>query len=90
MTDSESRQWKDALDAELEATDKTDLVIPYEQVVKAFPSSNPHPRTFDHPMIDDVSLRKWALERGWQADLAPECLPEGSGALPPVRFYKQG
>ncbi|WP_156000779.1 hypothetical protein [Thioalkalivibrio sp. ALJT] len=88
MTDSEDSKWKDALDSELEATDKKDLVIPYEQVVKAFPSSTPHPRSFDYPMIDDISLRQWALERGWQADLAPESLPENSSALPPVRFYR--
>ncbi|WP_156774618.1 hypothetical protein ACN2MM_02460 [Alkalilimnicola ehrlichii MLHE-1] len=89
MSDCESSQWRDALEAELKATDKTDLVIPYGQIAKAFPSSNPHPRTFEHPMIDDVSLRNWGSERGWCIDLASEILPEGSDSLPPVRFYKE-
>lgn len=90
MSDSESRQWREALAQQLLNTNKTDLVIPYGQVAKAFPSSNPHPRNLDHSIIDDVALRKWGSERGWRIDLAPEVLHEGSDSLPPVRFYREG
>jgi hypothetical protein len=89
MNEQEAEDWKEELDLELQRTDKTDLIIPQSQVARAFPSSDPHPRTFDHPMIDEVALKKWASERGWRVDMAPESVPQDSDSLPPVRFRKQ-
>jgi len=88
MSNSDPKEWKDSLAKALDDTDKNDLIIPYGQVAKAFPSLNAHQSTFDHSIIDDVALRNWGSDRGWQIDLAPEVLPEDSSALPPVRFRK--
>ncbi|WP_156962456.1 hypothetical protein [Salinisphaera hydrothermalis] len=86
MASSESDEYKGTLERELGVTDKVDLTVPYSEVAKAFPSEDPHPRTFEHSIIAEKELRTWADARGWEVSMAPEALPEGSKSLPPVRF----
>ena len=88
MTDSKLVQWRDALELALKATDEAALIFDYWKVAMAFPSPHPHPRTFEHRIIDDVSLRKWGATLGWRVDLVSEGLAENSDLFPQVRFYK--
>ena len=87
-TPLDNRNWVDALEFALKNSYDSVLIVEYGYVAKAFPSVYPHSRTFEHSRIDDDALRQWSLERGWDAGLAPEVLPEGSENLPPVKFWK--
>ena len=90
MSRIQSDEYKSALVRKLGATDKIDLTVAYSDVAKAFPSENPHPRTFEHSIIAEQDLKMWAAENGWKVSMAPEVLPESSSSLPPVRFRKEG
>ena len=88
MREDIAEDWREAIQKALNETKSDDVVIPYSEVVIAFPSTTPHPRKIEHPLIDDISLRKWAGDLGWRVDLAPEATPESENALPPVRFRR--
>lgn len=79
-------RWQLALSGALSAQDADDLVVPYEDVARAFPDRNPHPDSFDIPLIDGPQLRAWAEGKDWQVGLATEC---GRPGFPAVRFTRR-
>lgn len=64
------------LDRSLTDHGGSDVVVPYADVALAFPSCNPSPHTFDHPIIDFGWLKRWAESKDWQVGIAPEMNPE--------------
>jgi hypothetical protein len=88
MNNEKIQNWRAELERVLQEADTTDVTVPYSQVVQAFPSSSPHPRTFDHSLIDQRELRAWCEARNWRVDLAPELIQNEPNGIPPVRFRK--
>lgn len=76
------------IEMKLATTNLSDLVIPYRDIAVAFPSSKPHPETFDHNLIDDTFLKVWAEELGWSVMTAPEMHINQNTLQPPIRFQK--
>lgn len=79
---------RDQLAIALDKHGGNDLMVPYAQVALAFPSSNPHEASFDHPMIEDNMLKHWASEHGWRVQLATGNTGEADKYSPPVRFTR--
>jgi hypothetical protein len=68
---------------------KTEYVIPYWDVSKAFPGG-PHSNNFEIKAIDQKALKKWASENGFKVsflreDIEAEWLER---RMPPVLFRK--
>lgn len=66
----------------------TDIVIPYSDIARLFPSSEPHIDSFDYKKIDYHSLKEWASSNGFKVTTVPEQAPENSKSSPPIRFIK--
>lgn len=88
MDEKTAQVWRSDLEQKLADAKSSDLLIPYPQVAVAFPSSRPHPDTFDHNCIDDESLKAWTEERGWEVSTAPEKASDQNTLRPPIRFQK--
>lgn len=67
----------------------TDVVIPYWDIARLFPSSDPHPDSFDYKVIDHNSLKEWASNNGFEVNTVPEQVPENAKSSPPIRFKKK-
>jgi hypothetical protein len=76
--------WRSELEAKLTAHGGSDLVVPYSQVARAFPSREPNPKSFQIPLIDPKELQQWAELKGWHVQLTHDM--EASDGHPPVRF----
>ncbi|WOA31786.1 hypothetical protein [Alloalcanivorax xenomutans] len=63
-----------------------DVVIPYSQVAKIFPSEIPHPDSFDYKMIDEARLLDWAKNNSWEVQKLPD--QAVSPNSPPIRFSR--
>lgn len=72
----------------LEGHDGDDVVIPYMQIARLFPSNEPHPSGFDLNLIDHETLVTACSSHGWEATAAHEL--DGSNAPYdfPVRFRR--
>ncbi len=88
MNEEAAREWRAEIEAKLENAESTDLLISYQNVAVAFPSSRPHSETFDHNCIDDASLKAWAKHRGWEVTPAPEKALDPNTLRPPIRFKR--
>lgn len=66
----------------------TDVVIPYWDIARLFPSSEPHPDSFDYKVIDHHTLEDWASSNGFKVTTVPEQAPDNAKSSPPVRFIK--
>lgn len=66
-----------------------DVVIPYWDIARLFPSSEPHPDSFDYKVIDDKSLKEWAANNGFEVSTVPEQALENAKSSPPIRFRKK-
>lgn len=85
-----SQEWLDALAASLkknELSGKTDIVIDYRTVSQSFPG-DPHPDSFDYPLINWDSLKLWANEKGWDVKPSPEKTQPDEKSTPRIRFTK--
>jgi hypothetical protein len=78
-----------ALEHALKQRDSNDVVISYAEAALAFPSSDLHPNTFEYPQIDNISMRDWAEEQGWNVAFEPEMAAEGQTHSFPVRLTKK-
>ena len=64
--------WRIKLEHELETSADNKILIAYEDVAFAFPSSDPNPFSFETPRIDDQKFLEWAKAMGWTAELVLE------------------
>ena len=83
----EAPQWQAALEKKLEQEKSNQLTVPYGQVARAFPSQNPHPRTFDFNIINDMTFIPWAEVRGWKAIVSQET-STGETSFPLILFTR--
>ncbi|MCT2532878.1 hypothetical protein N2488_06730 [SAR92 clade bacterium H231] len=74
--------------ASLMAHGGDDVVIPYIQVAKIFPSNIPHPHTFDYKLIDDSSLLMWGAKNGWSITMSTEPSSSPIDKSPDIRFRR--
>ena len=81
-------KWRVELERAILAHGSNDVVVAYRQVALAFPSTQPNPRSFHDPLIDQDRLKKWAATLKWQVKLAPEMSDPDRDDLPLVRFIK--
>lgn len=88
MDEGAAQVWRSDIEEKLKDATSSELFISYPNIAIAFPSSRPHPETFDHNCIDDESLRAWAAERGWGVSTAPEKASDPNTLRPPIRFKK--
>lgn len=56
----QSVKWRSAMEQAIASKESDDIVISYQEVAMAFPSLEPNPRSFDHPLIDHSQLSNWA------------------------------
>jgi len=68
MTENTTDEHRIALETILSKTKEKEICIPYSNVSLAFPGG-PHPRSFDIEIIDSASIKKWAKNLGWHAEL---------------------
>jgi hypothetical protein len=73
----------------LESHGGNDVVIPYSDIARLFPSSNPHPDSFDYNAIDQEQLKCWASENGFEVSTVPDQAPENAKSSPPIRFRRK-
>ena len=83
----EASQWQAALEKKLKQEKSNQLQVPYGDVARAFPSQNPHPRTFDYNIIDDMTFIPWAKVRGWKAIVSQES-STGETSFPVILFTR--
>jgi len=79
-------QWREELERALNAHGGKDVAAAYSDVARAFPSTDPNPRSFDIPLIDLAALKKLAAEHGWRVTRASEM--HATDGLAPVRFMR--
>jgi hypothetical protein len=72
----------------LKQSKEKDIVILYSKVALAFPTNNPHNKTFDYPVIDEKRLKNWCEKQGWDVRTAPEMTPEAEHGSPLIRFTR--
>lgn len=63
-----------------------DVIIPYRDIALLFPSSEPHPDSFEYKSIDEKSFLKWAKDNSFSVNKTPEQAPKGAENSPPIRF----
>jgi len=66
-----------------------DVVIPYWDIARLFPSSDPHPDSFDYKSIDQKSLMEWASDNGFEVSTVPDQAPANAKSSPPIRFKRK-
>jgi hypothetical protein len=79
---------KDKLLTAIEDSGGTDVVIPYWDIARLFPSEDPHPDSFEYKKIDHHALKEWAAANGFEVMTIPEQAPKHAKLSPPVRFIK--
>jgi len=88
MYEEVAQEWRTDIEEKLKNAKSTDLLISYQNVAVAFPSSRPHLETLDHNCIDGASLKAWAKERGWEVMTVPEMASDPNTRRPPIRLKK--
>ncbi len=83
----EAPQWQAALEKKLEQEKSYQAQVPYGDVARAFPSQDPHERTFDFNLIDDATFLPWAKSRGWKAIVNQET-STGETSFPLILFTR--
>ena len=83
----EAPQWQAALEKKLQQEKSNQLTAPYGDIAKAFPSQDPHERTFDFNLIDDANFLPWAKVRGWKAIISQET-STGETSFPLILFTR--
>jgi hypothetical protein len=83
----EASQWQAALEKKLKQEKSNQLTVPHEHVARAFPPQNPHQRTFDFNLIDDMTFIPWAKVRGWKAIVSQET-SAGETSFPLIIFTR--
>jgi hypothetical protein len=78
-----------ALEKALKDSAHDDVVAPYSHVALAFPSSDPHPASFDFPLIDSAAIKAWAVREGWEVSIASEKGRSDQDHSFPIRFRKK-
>jgi len=68
----QSNLLRESLREKLLSTCGNDFVVPYTQIARAFPSSEPNPRSFDDPLIDREAIQIWAKDIGFYVQIAHE------------------
>lgn len=86
---AEAPSWIATLERALIDRKADDVLIPYEHVAFAFPSSDPHPYTFEYPIIDSHAITVWAEDNGWKIAVATEKGVKGQEHSFPIRFTKK-
>jgi hypothetical protein len=86
---TEAQTWIAALERALRGRNSNDVLVPYAQAAMAFPSANPHPYTFDYPIIDGAAIKTWAESNGWNVSIAQEKAPMGQEHSFPIRLTKR-
>lgn len=79
---------EDKLLTAIEESGGTDVVIPYLDIARLFPSDDPHPDSFDYKVIDHHALKEWVANHGFKVTTVPEQTPDHAKSSPPVRFMK--
>ncbi len=79
----------DTLLKAIEGHGGNDVVIPYWDIARLFPSTDPHPDSFDYKAIDQQSLKKWASDNGYEVSTVPDQAPDNAKSSPPIRFKKK-
>ena len=85
----EAQKWRDELGRKLEEYSGSDVVVPYENVALAFPSNDPHPYSFDYPLINQHGLKQWAESKGYSVQLTKDMAFEEDRDTPLVRFTRR-
>ena len=80
--------WREEIERALDAHGGNDVVIPYPDVARAFPSDDPNPNSFHDPLIDREEFKSWALQSGWLVRPAPDMSDPERPNEPPIRFTK--
>lgn len=83
----EAPQWQAALEKKLQQEKSFQTQVPYGDVARAFPSQDPHERTFDFNLIDDATFLPWAKSRGWKAIVSQET-SAGETSFPLILFTR--
>ena len=68
----DAEQYQSKLKKLLTSSTSKDVFVNYSDVARAFPAREPHPRSFDIPLIDDKWLKEWVRDLGWNAMLVDE------------------
>ena len=76
----------DLLSLALEEHGGDDVVVSYSQVAAIFPSSRPHPDSFEYKLIDEVKLLDWANNNGWRLEKIK--VKGGGTSSPAIRFIR--
>ena len=84
----DAQKWQVELERAILAHGGDDIVVPYDQVARAFPSTQPNSHSFHEPLLNHDQLKQWAAAAKWQVRPAPEMAPPGNDDQPPVRFTK--
>lgn len=72
----------------LKAHGSDDVSIPYRQVALLFPSSVPHPSSFEYTVIDYETLLAWGFSHGWEITPLPELSTSNDPQTFPIRFRR--
>ena len=80
---------EDALLKAIEQHGGNDVVIPYWDIACLFPSTEPHPDSFNYKVIDQRSLKEWASDNGFDVSTVPDQAPDNAKSSPPIRFVKK-
>jgi hypothetical protein len=64
-----SSEWRIELERKLSTCDKLDFIIDYKTIALAFPSFDPHPKSFDYPIIDSKSFLDWAKSKQYKVEI---------------------
>ena len=80
-------QWQAALEKKLKQEKSNQLQVSYGDVARAFPSQDPHERTFAFNLIDDATFLPWTNSRGWKAIVSQET-STGETSFPLILFTR--
>ena len=76
------------LEQMLNSIQGVEVVIDYTAVALAFPSQEPHPNTFDYPIIKHEDLVPWAASRGWSVKPIKTHATKGMTPLTEIHFTR--
>ena len=65
-----------------------DVVIPYWDIARLFPSVEPHLDSFEYKSVDKEELLQWAADNRFEVSILADQAPENAPKSPPYRFRK--
>ena len=83
----EAPQWQAALEKKLQQEKSNQATAQSGDVARAFPSQDPHERTFDFNLIDGATFLEWAKARGWKSSISHET-SSGETSFPLILFTR--